>query len=295
MEVVVYIVIAVLTSFATSLSYKFACQRKIDHLSAPCLLCGIASLLIAALYFVLAIVSGNTLSPVTVLCSLIGGGSYFIAAFCYLNALHIGPFAVTAALLNFSNLLPVVYSAVFLKGQSIGWLQMVGLGLLALAVIGLATSKKRAQKGEGFSVKWLMWIIPMFISNSFINFGSRLQVYLTGGNESFYYGMSAFLFSALLCVSVFFLLGGQRAVGRVDFRRNFLPALCLALSLGINLIAHLRLPAMNIPAVIQYPIISGSSTILAMIVGICVFGDRIRFYGYLSIAGGIASMVLLNL
>ncbi len=292
---VFYVVIAVLSSFSTSLSYKFACRRKLDHLSAPCLLCGITSVLIAVFYFVLAVISRNTLSVETVLCSLIGGGSYFIAAFCYLNALYLGPFAVTAALLNFSNLLPVVYSAVFLKGQSLRAVQMIGLSVLALSVVALATSKKTVNKGEKFSLKWLMWIVPMFISNSFINFGSRLQVYTTGSTESFYYGMSTFMVSAFLCGVTFFVLGGQKAVDAPKLKRNLTPAICLALSLGVNLIAHLRLPAMDIPAAIQYPIVSGSSSILALIVGVIAFGDRIRFYGYLGVGGGIAAMILLNM
>jgi multidrug transporter EmrE-like cation transporter len=191
--------------------------------------------------------------------------------------------------------MPTVYSVVLLKGQSMTAIQIAGFFLLVVSVVLLAASKKTTQTSGKASWKWLLWMIPMFITNSIINFASRLQIYLTGSGESFSYTALCYGFSFLLCVFSFFALGGLKVTGKEKVKHYFLPAFCLALSLGANMLAHLRLPALNIPAAIQYPVISGSSTILAMIVGITVFHEKIRFYGYFAIAGGIAAMVLLNM
>ncbi len=295
MQPVFYITLGIISSVTTSLSYKLGAERKEDHPSSPALLCGMLTAMITLGYLPLAFMQEDAPSFATVACAALGGSCYFVAAFCYLNALHLGPFSITAALLNFSALMPTVYSLFFLKGQTMQGIQFVGFVLLVISVVLLATSKETSAVTGNISSKWLAWIIPMFFTNSLINFASRLHIYISGSGESFWYTALSFGFAFLLSVITFVVLGGIRVIQTKHVKAFVLPAICLAASLGMNMLCHLRLPALNIPAVIHYPVVSGASTVLAMILGLTFFRDRIRFYGYIALAGGVAAMVLLNI
>jgi multidrug transporter EmrE-like cation transporter len=96
----------------------------------------------------------------------------------------------------------------------------------------------------------------------------------------------------LVSMILFALTGGfgQRA----QLKRVFLPALLLAGCIGGNVLPQLILPK-YMPAVVQYPLLSGSNIICATLIGALAFHERLPKRAYAAMGVGVCAVVLLSL
>jgi len=159
----------------------------------------------------------------------------------------------------------------------------------------------------------MVLIISTFLTNSFINFGIRVQNVLNDGREKnemmFYY----FVFAALTSIVTFGVTGG---FGKLRFSEKNGPseeisednvknhpvyftavigaAIGLSITLAVNSIANSFL-VQYAPSAVQYPVSSGSSLIISTFIGRIFFKEKLKPAAYIAVAVGIAVITVLNI
>lgn len=295
-------ILAVGSSFISGISYKYGSMRFLNDRYAPPLLCLVYTFMAAVIYIaVLCITTPNPVfTPALLGLAAVSGSSLAVAAVLFLTALECGPYTVTNALLNFSTFLPILYSSVFLN-ESITVIQLIGVFLL-MGVIGVLVFFGREHQKDiiqkNVNIKWIIIVIVMVIVNSAISFTLRCQVKLLPEQTSemlpAHFGMSA-----LASLIMFIITGGLHSSFKESVipaaKRLFAPALGLTLGLGINILCQTYIPMYNVPAAIQYPVISASSIMASTLAGKFIFHEKLKPAAYFALFAGIGVIVMISL
>ena len=293
MLVIILIAVSIIASQGVNLSYKFGSMRMKDSLSSPPLMCTFTSLFISLVYGVMALVSdGGIFFPdkLSIVLSLMLGICYAIAAYFYLLALACGPYTITAILLNLSSFLPILYSSLFL-GEDASVFQLIGLAIIIASCVVLTISRSHGTQNSKANIRWGLFALFMFISNSLISFSIRVNTVLTTTPKSSFFFL-AYLISAALCFIFYLISGGVKK--KIGPKPLILPALCVGISIAIQFFPSAELPK-YLTSALQYPLEKGLSIILGVVVGISFFKEKIGKAGYICIGTIIAAMCLLGL
>ena len=293
MFVIILLAISIVASQGVNLSYKLGSMRMKDSLSSPPLMCTFTSLFIALIYGTIGFVSdGGIFFPDTlsILLSVCLGVCYAIAAYFYLLALSCGPYTITAILLNLSSFLPILYGKLFL-GEDVSLFQLVGLAIIIFSCVILTITRSQGTQNTKANIRWMIFALFMFISNSLISFSIRVNTTLTSTPKSSFF-LLAYLISAVLCFAFYLISGGVKK--KITPKPLLLPALCVGISIAVQFFPSAELPK-YLTSALQYPIEKGLSIILGVVVGITFFKEKIGKAGYMCIAAIIGAMCLLGL
>ena len=293
MFVIILVAVSIIASQGVNLSYKFGSMRMKDSLSSPPLMCTFTSLFIALVYGIIALsFDGGIRFPDTlsIWLSVSLGVCYAIAAYFYLLALSCGPYTITAILLNLSSFLPILYSSIFL-GEYVSVFQLIGLAVIIVSCVLLTITRSQGSQNSMANMRWMIFALFMFISNSLISFSIRANTMLTATPKSSFFFI-AYLISAALCFTFYLISGGVKK--KIGPKPLILPALCVGLSIAIQFFPSAELPK-YLTSALQYPLEKGLSIILGVIVGISFFKEKIGKAGYICIAAIIGAMCILGL
>jgi len=196
-------------------------------------------------------------------------------------------------------LVPVFVSFIF-WGEHLRAVQYIGLALLlSVFVISSRTSSGEAgMEKTRISVKWVLFIVPVVITNGMLMTIQKWQQIVMPGEEVNEFLICIFSFSCAICVAGFF-------VSRLTQRRGETPAPPLkpdkrfigiavmagtATSLGNILIVMLTT---RIPSVLLFPGLQGGVVILVTVISMLFLRERINWIGKLALVLGVAAIVLL--
>lgn len=247
-------------------------------------------------YFIIALVTKDTVSKLTVGWGIICAIFNIITVLCYFLAIQTGPLSHTSFLISASMVIPVVGSAV-IWNETITTLQTTGviLFLLAFYFVGMSGVKENKQVRKG----WIVLCLTAFFSNGFISLVMKAQQIATQGKESssfmaVFSGSTCLFGIIILCIMAIFhvepVLSNET---RTKMKKIYRPLFCIAFSNGAAnaLIIYL---SSRVSGAWLYPCIQGGNVILVALFSACVLKEKINKRGWLGIAIGIIAMVILS-
>ena len=202
-------------------------------------------------------------------------------------AIRTGMFSLSSLMTSYSLIIPTLYGILFL-GDSIGaW----GYSGIVLLLISLYLLNGKKQDGEHFSFRWLLWVLIAFAGNGLCSTVQKMQqLAFEGGykNELMIYAM------ALLTV-VFLLAGFLTGKNRkAEIKDAALPGLFRGAANGIVNYFVMVLTGV-LPTAIVFPMISAGGIVVAFVLAITIYKEKLsgmQIAGYII---GTASVILLNL
>ena len=224
----------------------------------------------------------------TIVTGVFAGFFFVLAAHLYIKALEIGPFIWTVLLMNLSNFLPVLTSAVILKERA-SPLQMAGVALM-LAVVGLAAWGRTSQN-HSFSAKWLIVATFMTVTNGGIGSVMKVQRFLVPEGEATAYLSVMFLSCALFSLVAYLFTRDKKEV--FPLRRSFLPAVGLIGSIGFATYLQMALTA-RVSAVVQYPVNTAGGIVFSAVAALFLYKEKMTVKLFVSVFMVVGGVFLLS-
>lgn len=201
-----------------------------------------------------------------------------------------GPLSLTSLFVGLSVLLPVAAGALFF-GEAMTALKVVGL-VCVLAVVVLSSVGGGAHKVKG---RWVVLALLMMACNGILSVLQKAQGAWLGLHDNWSFQFYGFL-TASLCLWALLLAQKLRhKVSLTPWRSPWLPRVSAAL--GISTLvgnAAVMLALRATPAVVAFPIITGSLVLLTWIVSVAVYREPLRLKGLVSLLVGLTGIVLLS-
>ncbi len=294
MIVAILVILAILASTGIHLSYKLGSERTVDPISSPPLMCSMASLFIALLYFIVSYITGDGIAfpnKMSYVYAVIVGISYAGAAFCYLLALSSGPYTLSLIVINVSAFMPILYSR-FILNEPVSAFQLIGLAIMIVACVLLTIVRNRGVKNAKINFRWCLFALGTFVFNSFISFAVRVNTKLAPETDSSSLYFLAYIISMVFCFLFFVFTGGIRK--KISPKPLIAPAVGVGFFLALQLTPIAYLPKYLLSAV-QYPLVNGSSLIFGIIVAVMFLKEKLPKSAYILVGAIIAAMFLLGL
>lgn len=250
--------------------------------------------LIASLIFLPSLIK-NGAEFDTLVSGCIMGTLSFLFQFFYIKALKIGKMSLTVIINNFSMLIPITVSVLFLD-ESFGATKIIGT-VLALIAVTLTAKKNRNEDNlnekQKFRFKWFLYIGIVFLCNGFISVDQKLYA---AGTEK----LQATEFVAVAYITAFLISAaalGAKQVGKRRMKLEIVPSVVAsACSVGAILAVFQVLntySASVIDGTILYSVYNCGVSMLSIICGRLLFKEKLSYAQAVGTAVGIVSIVFL--
>ncbi len=202
-------------------------------------------------------------------------------------AIRTGMFSLSALVISYSLIIPTLYGILFL-GEPIGIWGYAGILLLLISLYLLNKQKKGEAK---FSLRWLFWVFVAFVGNGLCSTVQKMQQLAFDGEYK-----NALMIYAMALLTVVFLLMG--IITGKERRRELREASGYGLARGVaNGIVNYLVMVLSgvLPIALLFPMVSAGGIVLALILAVTIYRERLsgtQFVGYII---GTVSVVLLNL
>lgn len=211
--------------------------------------------------------------------------SYIMGFVGNIIAIGCGSLAITALVISYSLVLPMLYGAIFLH-EKISAAGFAGIAMLLISILLLNLKKEKLE----FSPKWLLFVAIAFVGNGLCTIIQKNQQLCFDGNFK-----SEFMILALAIATLVMLIF---AIARKETKR--ISALCLstgALNGACNGAVNLLVMILGgiLPNSVLFPSISAGGIAISFVLAILIYKEKLsklQFVGYIM---GIASVILLNL
>ena len=152
----------------------------------------------------------------------------------HIAALQVGPMSYTAVIISFSTLISALSGVAFF-GESLGWIQGVGIAMM-LGSFVLAIKKEKEEKKANF--KWLALCLLTFAATGAIGIMQKVHQSSAHRDELNAFLIIAFLSSALFCTVFAVLLQKREARTAREKRRITWRLLAIMLASGVCVAAN---------------------------------------------------------
>ncbi len=223
--------------------------------------------------------------------SLLFGICYAVSMIGIINALRNGSVALTSLILQFSILAATVWGF-FFWDTPITVTAVCGLVLVAISLC-LCFAKKKGEKAEKITAKWLLFAAMAFIGNAGCTVVQKEQQMAFNGQYGGQLMMGAMAVATLFCL-VLFLRGKKTAVLATCKRSFYLPMLAGGCNMLLNLCVILLATSSMSPAVI-YPVISVGGLAVTMLFSLFAFREKLSTLQWTGIAIGAVAVAVLSL
>lgn len=249
--------------------------------------------------FISGIAGGSSMGmPVfAVLVALIWGTIFSLCVFFNLAALEEGPLSLTTLIVNFSLVMPLIYSFCFL-GEPVTLLRIIGIALLCVCMLLFTNPKITGEKK--MSAKWLILTLLAMFCNGALSLIAKIFAMATDNAYASPFLAYSYLCASLVSLLLAFVLNRREpAERRIAPKAYFAPIMLVlivligAANFGLNLVVVLLATMMD--GAIVYPVIQGGGPMIASIAGRLFFGEKISVKKAAAILLGVAAIVLLNL
>ncbi len=228
------------------------------------------------------------------------GVIFSLTVFTNLLALDHGPLSLTTLIVNFSLILTLLYSFLFLE-ERITLVRIIGIVILVSCMFLYANPKVReGEKGGKHSVfKWLTCALFAFLGNGLLCIVQKQYAVNTDNAYAEAFLCWGYFFATFTSAVLFaFTSLRQRKESRVRPEKLLTPALMWNLLLlgGFNFLMNLMVVilATRMESVIVYPVIQVGGPILVTLGSRIIFKERITAIKALAILLGCTAILLLN-
>ncbi len=255
---------------------------------------------------VLCAVSQSFAIPATgILAAALFGCIFSMTVFLNLIALDFGPLSITNLIVNFSLVVPLVYSAIAYDEALTPW-RIVGLALFVVCMFLFANPKGEGGKARS-TFKWILLSALALLCNGMLAVIQRAYAMATDNVYATPFLMFGYLFATVTSLLLGLILHLRRrkvsvsvdttqATQDSDKHRYALVGWALlvgAANFGLNLVVTLLATRMD--AAIVYPVIQGGGPIIVTIASRVLFKEKISPIKLFAILLGCVAIVLLNL
>ena len=247
---------------------------------------------------VVALMQGSIYMPAAHLpAAAIFGLGFSLTIYFNLKSLHNGPVSITTLIMNFSLIMPLSYSFIWL-GEDITIFRVIGILLIVVCMIIFTNPKLSG--GEKISGKWIASTLLAMLFNGCISLIQKIYALETENVYSAPYLMYCYLFATLFSVIICaFSNIGKTGDDRINLRRFFnLPMCGIALLCGLSngmMNYMVLLLATLMDGAIVYPAVQGGGPIITTIISMVIFKEKLTWKQAAAIVMGVAAIVLLNL
>jgi len=215
---------------------------------------------------------------------------YACAAVTYVLALSCGSLALTQLILSYSCIIPLTYSLIC--GARFGLFPIFGVFFLFFSLVVTYYRKSKPGESKGFSLKWVIYIVLMFLSNGFCGVVTRMQQLRFGGVYDRSFMVFSLMMATLLLVCAATIREGRYMLKTVQ-QGALLSAACGA-SNGLANYFGLLCLAM-IPNTVYYPIKSAAELVLTAAMSVFLFKEKLRTAQYIGVGLGTVALICINI
>ena len=245
-----------------------------------------------------ALTSGSMAIPFTgLLISLFWGTFFSLCVFFNLAALEEGPLSLTWLIVNFSLIMPLIYSFGFL-GEPVTLLRVVGIVLLVICMLLFTNPKVTGEKK--ISGKWLFYTLASMFCNGGLSLVAKIYAMKTDNVYASPFLAYSYMFAAIVSLLISLILRSRMdKESRYQPKAFFSPVMLLLILLigganfGLNLVVVILATLMD--GAIVYPVIQGGGPIISSIASRLFLGEKIPPKKAAAILLGVAAIVILNL
>lgn len=215
--------------------------------------------------------------------------SYGAAVVFGVLAVKTGPLSLTSLLTSFSLLIPTFYG-IFALHEPVSGTLYLGLGLLLVALV-LINLEKKGEKKQ-ITVRWVVYVLLGFVGNGACSTVQKVQqMDLNGAYKNEF--MIVALVMTILGIGICALLM-ERGKIKESLRKGAAFYIPCGLANGIvNFLVIVLSTRMD--ASVMFPVISGGGIVLAFLVSILFYKEKLSLWQLVGSGLGLVSVVLLNL
>ena len=289
------LILAILIFTVQTYSFKEFNRRYMKNLASYFLFNAIY-FCIVVLIFLVVNRDVEPISPITFILALVFGVLFILTILLYMKAMEYGPLSYSTLIFSLGLLVPVLYGALFWQ-ERISIPQIFGLLLLLLTLLMGSRPVSRIDDPKSrINLRWVIMVILALAGNGVLMTTSKSQQMLMPGREIEEFLILSFGTSAVLSL-ILFLIRHFRHGESVSHLRKW-PFLILVVIASVttaagNLIA-LYLSG-RMPAIIQYPSVSGGMVLLSTIMAVLLYKERLTRNKMLGLLTGLAALVMLSL
>ncbi len=227
-------------------------------------------------------------SPKTVLFGTIFGLLTVCFQVIYTKALAIGNVSLTVMTVNFSMLIPIIFSY-FVYNETVSPLGICGI-ILTLVSFLLSTDFKSKSKASRL---WLPLVICLFLANGGLSITQKMYASSTSLENSAFVSV-AYVVAALITLAMYGILHIKHSERTYKVSpKLFLYAAAAGVTLAVYQAVNTYAVSV-IPAGILYPSCSGGCVVFSAITGVLLFKDSLKKRQILSIVLGAAAVALMS-
>ena len=215
--------------------------------------------------------------------------TYSLAVVGSILAIKTGPLSLSSLVTSYSLIIPTFYGIIVL-GEPTKLMLYVGIVLLVISIFFVNMEKKGEEKK--ITLKWILCALLSFLANGACSTVQKVQQLDFNGlykNESMIIALA--ISSVLLFISAFIIEGKE--VKTVIKKGFWFYALCGVANAVTNYFTILL--ATRMPASITFPVLSAGGIVLAAIISVFGFKEKLSKMQWVGMILGIASIVALNL
>ena len=224
--------------------------------------------------------------------ALLFAGFYTLCNVCMIRALKTGPVLLTSLFLQLSLIGTTVWGFFFWNAK-FTLLVAMGLALVVLAIwLCLRTGQKESE-GTKINVKWLIYVVFMFIGNAGCSITQRTQQTKFDGEYGNFLMMLATGLSVMICL-IIYLKSDRCDSKRIVKGSWYFPVMAGGLNGFLNLFVIL-LATSPLSSSLVYPVIGVGSLMITTLFSTVVFKEKMRWWQWIGIITGMAAVAILSL
>jgi len=229
-------------------------------------------------------------SPVALIYSAIFGASFIIANVGLIYALKNGPATLTALFMNLSLILTTFWGFIF-WGDELTSTVIIGLVLVVIAIVLCLYSGEKSDKSV--NLKWLIFALTALLGNASCTITQRTYQDAYDGANGNMMMMFAIGFSALFYLIIY--LKSDRSDTPVMIKRSWWIPVAAGISNMVQNLFVMFMALSDLSPSLIYPVIAVGGLAVVTVFSIFLFKERMRWWQWIGVAVGAASVALLSI
>jgi len=247
------------------------------------------SALAAVMVFLITSAGNLTFTADTVGWAAAFAAAYSISVISSINAIRLGPLSLTSLIISCSLIIPTLFGLIFLDEEVSKWM-VAGIMLLLVTLVLVNIEKKTAERR--ITLKWGICVLLAFIGNGACSTVQKFQQIASGGR----YKDEMMILALMVVITVMVLLAGlterKQAFAHLKSGIGYF-TLCGAANGVVNYLVMVL--SNRMPASVMFPVISAGGVVLAALIAIFIYKEKLQPQQWLGMLSGILAIILLNL
>ena len=236
---------------------------------------------------------GGQISPLTAAAGSAFGLLSVLFQLMYLRSLAGGPVSLTILVVTFANIVPILYGTLFL-GEPMTLPRAFAVALVLAALV--ITTYEKDTSGKKAGRAWIFSVAVCFLTNGALMILQKYHQYSAASAERDGFVLCAYLAASAASVLILAFPLGRRTTISASMK-GCVPIL-LGAGCGLILGLYQKLSlfmAQRLDAAFYYPALQCMISLLSLLTGVALFGDRLTRRQLAGTVLGIAALVILSI